>query len=326
MKKGSRRFVAVGLLAVIAALAVLLAAVPVVMAAPPQPYSQNVALVPDADGLYNHGGTMPTTNFPDFEDTSSYTPTFTNLSPDNIRDDAVDPIVAGGFDTVVLMCIEDSPNLGAYLDDATFLNRIHSFIFNGGKLIIYTSENASNPFWNNFVLPFETTNPGDLGACCTPFSITEENTLSSSDPTDYYYIDANAVTNDTDAVGDANVFTTYDPAWCEDMRGQNALATEGPVHAYATYGEGLVIYNALDKDFLAADSFTNPATTGELHLARIWDFELKQKWNPSDLPCLVPIAEKVPGVTTWGLIGAALLMAILIPFAVKRRVFAAGSR
>jgi hypothetical protein len=38
------------------------------------------------------------------------------------------------------------------------------------------------------------------------------------------------------------------------------------------------------------------------------------------------VAAKVPGVTTWGLIGAALLMAILIPFAVKRRVFAAGSR
>lgn len=254
------------------------------------PYSQNVALVPNASGLYDHGGTLPTSGFGNLPDgITPFTPTFTNLHPNNIRDDATDPIVAGGYDTVVLNAIEDSPNLGAYLNNATFLARIDSFVVNGGKLIIYTSETATNPYWNNFMYPFQTTNPGDAGWVGTPFNITEENTLSSSDPTSYYYIDTDAVTNQTDAVGDANVFITYDPNWCQDMEGQNMLGTIGPVHAYVHYGAGLIIYNALDIDWLGWGT-----NTGTQYLAKIWRLELMQPWNPSGLPCQ-PIA---PGLLT----------------------------
>ena len=160
------------------------------------------------------------------------------------------------------------------------MNRIHSFVFNGGKLIIYTSETATNPYWNNFIYPFETTNPGDAGYTGTPFNITEENTLSMSNPASFYYIDTDAVTNDTDAVGDANVFTTYDPNWCEDCEGQNMLGTLGPVHAYVHYGAGLIIYNALDKDWMGWGT-----NTGTEHLEKMWALELMQPWNPSGLPC-----------------------------------------
>jgi hypothetical protein len=289
------------LLVVVMLLASVIGTTSAAMASSPAyPYSQNIAMVPDEYGLYNHGGTFPTTNFPNLPGGGAYTPSFTNLHPDNIRDDATCPIVAGGFDTVVLNAIEDAANMGAYLNDATFLQRIHDFVSNGGKLIIYTSETASNPHWANFVYPFETSNPGDAGYIGTPFVVTEENTLSSADPTNFYYINCADVTNLTDAVGDANVFISYDARWCEDMEGQNLFGDLGPVHAYAHYGAGLIIYNALDKDWLASDTFTSPYNNGAYHLGLIWAYELMQPWSPDELPCENPIGKLTLdcGVTT----------------------------
>jgi hypothetical protein len=207
------------------------------------------------------------------------------VHPDDISNNATDPLTP--FDTVVLINIEDSPNLGQYLTNATFTNRIHSFVQNGGKLIIYTSETVTNPFWNtHFIRPFETTNPGALGRT-GPLSISENNTLSDQDNTSFYYIDENAVSVGTDAVGDAGIFTTYDPNWCEDMEGLNAHGTLGPVHAYSHYGHGLIIYNGLDIDYMDT-VYGGPA--GELNLEKIWLLELLQPWNPTGLICGAQIA------------------------------------
>lgn len=259
----------------------------VAMAAPPpHPYSQNIALVPNASGLYPHGGALPTSGFGTLPDgVTAYNPTFTNLHPSVIKDPAsVAPLA--NFDTVVLINIEDTGNFGTYLNDATFLTRIHTFIADGGKLIIYTSETRTNIYWNNFIRPFDTTNPGALGRT-GPLSISENNTLSEEDNTSFYYIDVGAVSVGTDAVGDAGIFTTYDANWCEDMEGLNAYSTLGPVHAYSHYGYGLIIYNGLDIDYMDA---VYGGAAGELNLEKIWKLELLQPWNPTGLVCGAQIA------------------------------------
>ena len=262
----------------------------VAMAAPPpHPYSQNIALVPDDNGLYPHGGRLPTVTplgtLPD--GVTPYNPTFTNVHPDDISGNATDPLTP--FDTVVLINIEDTGTFGTYLGNATFTNRIHSFVQNGGKLIIYTSETRTNTYWNShFIRPFNTTNPGALGRT-GPLSITENNTLSDNDTLSFYYIDANAVSVGTDAVGDAGIFTTYDPNWCEDMEGLNAYSTLGPVHAYCHYGYGLIIYNGLDIDYMDT-TYVGTDSAGERNLEKIWVLELLQPWNPTGLVCGAQIA------------------------------------
>jgi putative alpha-1,2-mannosidase len=75
------------------------------------PRSQNIALVPDANGRVDSGGTFPTAGFP-----NGYAPTFSNVSPEDIRDAAVNPI-GSGFDTVVLNSICD---IADFLSNAQF--------------------------------------------------------------------------------------------------------------------------------------------------------------------------------------------------------------
>lgn len=236
------------------------------------PQSQNIAMVPNAFGRINHGGTLPTSGFP------SYSPDFTDISPEAIRDDATNPI-GSGFDTVVLngMC-----DIATFLADAEFKSRIEGFIRGGGKLVIWDSECSSTDY-SLFALPFTTSNPGNAGAQGT-LTDEEDNTLSSTDPTSAEYVDVNAVAAQTDAVGDANVFTTFDPGWFIDLKGTNILGVNGPVQAYANLGDGLIIYSGLDKDFLPSGSFDPTSTSGSTHLARIWMLELLQPWNPDGLP------------------------------------------
>ena len=244
------------------------------------PQSENIALVPNASGRQSGGGVFPTSGFPD-----GYSPTFTDVPIEAIRDDLVDPI-AGNYDTVLLNSICD---IGAFLADGQFKSRIEAFVSNGGKLLIWDSECLSTDY-SQFALPFQTNNPGQLGAQGTLVD-TEENTLSSTDPSSPYFVDVDAVATGTDAVGDANVFTTFDPGWFEDLRATNANGVDGPAQAYANLGSGLIVYNGLDKDFLpGASSFDPSATDGTTHLNRIWLLELLQPWNPDGLPNSNPVA------------------------------------
>jgi hypothetical protein len=98
-----------------------------------------------------------------------------------------------------------------------------------------------------------------------------------------------AVATQTDAVGDANVFTTFDPGWFVDLRATNANGVDGPAQAYANLGQGLVIYSGLDKDFLPGGSFDPTATDGASHLNRIRLLELLQPWDPDNLPHANPV-------------------------------------
>jgi len=160
-----------------------------------------------------------------------------------------------------------------------------TFVQQGGKLIIYDSECApQNYSWLPY--PFTTSNPGARGAFGT-VTIVEDNVLSSGNSLDSHFINATILGTQTDAIGDMNVMTTRDANWCLDMSGTNVLGVTGPVHTYARFGSGLLIYNGMDVDVLGSSTAPN-AANGPGNLSKIWLQELQAAFNPSpvaDLPC-----------------------------------------
>jgi hypothetical protein len=185
-----------------------------------------------------------------------------------------------------------------------------SFLKGGGKLIIYESEcPAADYSW--LPTPFSTYNPGAHGATGEA-KIVENNALGSTNAGDPEFIDIEALSLETDAVGDANVMTTRDPAWCLHMSATNVDVVTGPTHTYARIGKGLLIYNGLDQD----DGDDNPENT----LTKLWTLELKVPFNPasySDLPCRVPVVQRTsaPAVSSIALMSIASL---LLLFGVRR--------
>jgi len=181
------------------------------------------------------------------------------------------------FDTVVLNVASSQMGCNVNILSAQQKADLVSSIETGKKMIIYDSE-CSPQDYNWLPFPFTTANPGAMGAHGT-LTIVEENTLSSNNPADTYFIDASYLSDFTDAVGDMNVMTTFDPNWFVDMSGTNILGITGPVHTYAKFpagtDDGLFIYNGLDMDYMSY---------GSKHLRKIWVQELQQVFNPSDLP------------------------------------------
>ncbi len=205
---------------------------------------------------------------------------FSAMSPANVNATNLAP-----FDTALLnvassgmMCNTDTLSL-QQKDD------LIAWVAAGHKLIIYDSEcSSSQTDYSWLPFPFTTNNPGAMGANGT-LTVVEDNTLStdSQDPDcsegDPYCINVEHLGNNTDAVGDMNVMTTYDPNWYLDMSGTNINGVTGPVHVYASLPAGtdygLIIYNGLDTDYLYYD---------DSQLRKIWVQELRQEFNPSELP------------------------------------------
>ncbi len=236
------------------------------------PKSSMVALVPDANGLNSNGGALPTSPPGGFPNGDTFT--FVNLHPNNIRDDATDPISAGGFDTVVIVMIDYFQN---YWSNSTFRSRIENFVSGGGKLIIYDSEVTVNDF-SGFIYPFTASTPGAYGAS-GPSWIVENNTLSHNDTAAASYVNVALLVN-TDAAGDANAMTSSNPNWYVDIVAKNTLGVQGPVHTYAIYGNGLIIYNGLDIDYLS-NSVTIGNANGQQVLGMIWYLELSGQTLPT---------------------------------------------
>lgn len=233
--------------------------------------SVNVAIIGGPRVI--NGGTLPTTEA-QYAGLGAFT--FTTVAPADVST----PNLAA-YDTVVLNVASSALrcNLNTNLT-APQKAALVAFVADGKKLIIYDSECSAQDYsWLPY--PFSTNNPGAMGAHGT-LSIIEENTLSSTDSTDPYYIDATALANSTDAIGDMNVMTTYNPNWCLDMTGTNINRVSGPVHTYAKYpagtDRGLIIYNGMDVDYISSGG------AGDW-LKKIWLQELKQPFNPSGLPC-----------------------------------------
>lgn len=204
---------------------------------------------------------------------------------------------AAGCDTVLLNVASylGSGGLGCNINNLSTQAKddLVRFVSQGGKLIIYDSEcSPQNYSWLPY--PFVTSNPGALGAH-GQLTIVENNQLSSNDPSSTYYLNEYYLENYTDAIGDMNVMTTYNAAWCLDMSGTNARGVTGPVHTYARYGSGLIIYNGWDVDYLS--SSTVPSTTsGAGNLSKTWYQELLVPFNPTPVSAL-PCGVTVVGIT-----------------------------
>ena len=266
----------------------------------PGPGTQ-VAIVPNPAST--NGGVLPSTDpaFANF--------TFTNLPWANVN--------AGNltaYQIVVLVIDAEAPSPILSPSQVTDLN---NWTYYGGKLIIYDSEMSTVDYsWLPY--PFTTTNPGALGATGTILYM-EDNVLGRDDnPASAYYINSTVdyvFNNWQDAIGDANVMTTFDPNWCGDIEAQNALFATGWVHTYAQYGSGEIIYNGFDIDWLAAG--TAPGTININALAKIYLLELKEPWGDDfNKPCerkpVPPVSGEILPVNTLLVIAPYLLMLALV--------------
>lgn len=247
------------------------------------PQSNNVAIITTPSVV--NGGTLPTigaayAGFSFFNLSNSGPANFaTALAPGGVCGPA-------GCDTAVLNAASTT-SIRCNLNILTTTQKadLVSFVNNGGKMIMYDSECHTQDYsWLPY--PFVTNNPGAQGARGT-LTIVEENGLSTTPPADPKFIDTNILATQTDAIGDMNVMITLDANWCLDMSGTNITPLTGPVHTYARYGNGLLIYNGMDVDYLG--SSTQPSTaTGAGNLAKIWLQELEVPFNPTPanvLPC-----------------------------------------
>lgn len=215
-----------------------------------------------------NGGTLPTSG----GDLAAFT--FTNLAPASVSTANL-----ATYDTVVLNVA--SAEMGCTTNTLSAAGKadLVTFVATGKKMIIYDSECAASDYsWLPF--PFTTNNPGAQGANGVLTDL-EENLLSSLIPGDPHYIDTNALSTGTDAVGDANVFDTTNPNWCVDMSAVNINGVNGATHVYAKTGtdKGLYIYNGLDVDAIGFSA----------DLLKIWVQELQHPFNPSNLPCGVTV-------------------------------------
>lgn len=263
----------------IAVVALSCVSISTVIAYIPGPGTQ-VAIVPDPSST--NGGTLPSS------DAAYVNFTFTNLPWINVT--------AGNltsYHIVVLVIDAGAPTPLLAPQQVTDLN---NWVYNGGKLIIYDSEMSAIDYsWLPY--PFTTSNPTAAGASGQPVTYMEDNTLGNSNPASYYYINTTQSGSNiwSDAIGDANVFVTFDTHWCGDIEAENVLETVGWVHTYAVYGDGLFIYNGLDIDPLGVG--TVPSSVGVGNVAKIWLLELAQPWGADyNLPCsrkVIPVGGEI---------------------------------
>lgn len=262
------------------------------------PQSVNVAVI---DSLFsmNGGGFPTTTSGPtgSFIDFNFYTLSVGNVSTAMLGPGGV--CGSSGCDSVLLNVASSGMACNVNSLSAQQKSDLVNFVGSGYKLIIYDSECSPQDYsWLPYT--FTTANPGQQGAQGA-LTIVEENTLSSNDPASPYYIDTAMLGSQTDAVGDMNVMTTFDPNWFLDMSGTNILGITGPVHTYAKFpsgiDHGLIIYNGMDMDFMNSSSVPDSSTPGG-NLAKVWLQELQQPFNPSQLPGGVPVVGIVLTPTT----------------------------
>jgi len=259
----------------ISALALTAFAAPVSAKIPTSTQYNRVALVPN--GISTHGGGLPTSD-------SAFTNfTFTDLPWANVT--------AGNltnFDIVVLLIDSDKPAVPPLTPSQA--SDLNAWVNNGGKLIIYDSEETTSDYsW--LIYPFNTSAPGAQGAHSGVITSIEPNTLGDNTTTGFYYINTTVdyIVNDwQDAIGDCNVFTTFDAHWCGDIQATNALQANGWVHAYARDINGLIIYNGFDIDYLGTSTIPSNSSMG--NLAKIFLLELAQPWaDDYNLPCGAPV-------------------------------------
>lgn len=245
-----------------------------------------------------NGGAFPFSSSSDFNPFHFYQLPYNQVTPSILAPGGV--CGTSACDTVLLNVASSfvlgagSFNCSTGLLSADAKAALLSFVNNGGKLIIYDSEcNTQDYSWLPY--PFTTHNPGATGAFSGTVHVVEDNDLSSNNSADSHYINAPLMPLGTDAVADMNVMTTRDPNWCLDMSGTNVAGVTGPTHAYARYGNGLIIYNGFDVDYMGTSTVPT-SLNARGNLAKIWLQELQAPFNPTPLAAM-PCGVSVVGIT-----------------------------
>jgi PKD repeat protein len=198
-----------------------------------------------------------------------------------VTDVAVSTIDAKGepaiepFDTLILYEVCDIAS------HPTTMNAINTFLENGGKVMIFDADRCAPgegglADYKTFLFPFTTNSPGPKGALNGPYLKVVPSTLTTG---------LKVGAQEGDAVGDANVFTSFEGPWCTSIVAENTNKQKGIVEASAqTPAGGLAVYEGEDFWF----SF-KPTP----HLRLVFDDILKQNWAPTGLECKVPASNIV---------------------------------
>jgi hypothetical protein len=174
-----------------------------------------------------------------------------------------------GFDTVILyqVCsIGGLPNT---------ISAINAFLTAGGKVVIFDADRCSlldglPPVYSGFAFPFTSGRLGPHGTVGT-YTNVQLSTLTTG-------LVLGPQTDD--AIGDANILSTLDGAWCGSITATSTTGTAGFVQAYArTAKGGLAIYQG--EDFWRTLGPT-------AHYRQVFDLMLHQDWNPDGLACPLP--------------------------------------
>ncbi len=278
-------------------LAIIIASMLNVLSVKAPASSSNVVAIPSYSNP--HGGTLPNTGASD--------PLFTAFTFSTMPYASISAANLAPYDTVVLMI--SWLFLPATDLTASQISDLNTWLSNGGKLIIYDSEETPSVdySWLPAGYGFTTKNPGAMGYPWLPAhnpvaTFIEDNTLSSPDPLKpAYYIDAGK----SEFYGDCNSFVAFDATkWCGDIECLNYYSDPNSpgydssppswVHTYARYNDGLIIYNGGDMNVIYQTTMTS--TTGNGRFAKLWYLELAQPWNPDGLPCGV-----IPSFPEFGL-------------------------
>jgi outer membrane protein OmpA-like peptidoglycan-associated protein len=126
------------------------------------------------------------------------------------------------------------------------------FVSAGHVLVIRDADDCTSSDYRFIPYHFTTTAAGSAGARGGPLFMADSSALGSSSPHDRTrYVDTKAYLARSDQqIGDSDVMHTADAHWCGLLYAKNRLGESGWVHAYARYGQGLIIYNGFDVDDL----------------------------------------------------------------------------
>jgi len=193
----------------------------------------------------------------------------------SVTDVPVSAVDAGGvaaltpFDTVIVYQVCD---IASHPATVAALN---TFLNNGGKVMLFDADACAPGVggladYSTFLFPFTTSSPGPLGASGSYTTVVPSTLTTGLSPGPQPY----------DAVGDANIFTSFSGSWCASITATNVLGANGFVEATArTPSGGLVIYEG--EDFWFTDTYST-------HLRQVFDDMLEQNWAPDGLPCTIP--------------------------------------
>ncbi len=174
---------------------------------------------------------------------------FWPVTPEGAAPAALVP--GAGVDTVILGQICD---IKTKLSDG-FKHALGAWVAAGHKLIIQDADGCGpyhEPDYSFLPFPFATSNPGAQGAASV-LRLVENSALATTDNTDPAFLDLDSWARKTNGnpqndFGDSNTVIKYDPHWCGAMVGTNVKGASGFVLVYAHYGNGLIIYDGVDRD------------------------------------------------------------------------------